>query len=706
MLIRKSLLILGLMNMFKTGQIPVYHLITGSAGTGKSVLIRAVHQSLIKEFSKDKNMSNPDLITVLLAAPTGLAAFNIGGSTIHGALGITTNENKSVDMKPLSDELKNKYSVRLENLKVMIIDEVSMVGNKMLSKIDQRLKEITGNKSLYFGGVSILFFGDFNQLRPVKESYVFQAVNTNDLSILAGTTLWSFFKLYRLTEIMRQKDDLRFAQALNNLTEFKLTAEDRHLLEDRVFSEDSPNDERKSDKIPQNCIHLFTTNKDVDEHNNDVIKRSKGEVINCLCNDSYSTNLSVKQRQRIDEQKSLLETTETQGLPKNIDLKCGIRYMITVNIDVCDGLVNGVSGILKKIESSNEIPYLLWFDFEREDIGKLARQRYNQSDSKFTPIERLSKSFFIKVDRQLHSIYRNQFPIRPSEAITIHKSQGQTYEQVVVHLTKRMTIGFYYTALSRAKKSSGLYLIGNFEPPETPTPGNLVVINEMDRMSNESLVYFNTQFIRPLDRIMLFYQNYPYLCHHVEELICDQNVRNSDVLIILETRTNNQAIDGFQLLHQIKYDTTAHQSRPFGISIYGKTHIHSTFIAESIIFNRNKTGHIEILMFEIFNTNIITTYVSPKYSNSSESIFTSIKPFIDSTFPSIIIGDFNIDINSNSGNLLKQRLVEYGFSFKLGLNQYSTDNSQIDLLFANFDLNDAFYYESLNTLHKPIFLFI
>ena len=565
-------------------------------------------------------------------------------------------------MKPLSDELKSKYAIRLECLKFVIIDEVSMVGNKMLAKIDQRLKEITGNTNLYFGGVSVLFFGDFNQLRPVKESYIFQVIKSDDLSILAGNTLWSNFKLYRLTEIMRQKDDLLFAQALNNLSQFQLTAEDRYLFEDRIFSDNNTRLERSLVQIPENCVHLFTTNKEVDAHNQEVIRRSKEEVVRSLCNDEYSIRLNLDQRGRVETQISLLETNETQGLPSVVELKTGIRYMITVNIDVNDGLVNGVSGILKKIDlSSNRTPVLLWFDFERADIGQIARQRFERLDPTLTPIERQSKHFFIKFDRQLISVRRKQFPVRPSEAITIHKSQGQTYDQVVIHLTNRMSISFYYTALSRAKSSNGLYLIGKFDPPVSPAPGNLIVIEEMNRMAKESAVNFLTQFTRPLNRKMVFYQNYPYLKHHVQDLICDSRFREADILIMLETRTNDQIIDGFSLLHQIYYNSRVPQSRPFGIAIYGKPHIQSQYISEFIEINAKNTGHIEILVFETLNTRMIVTYISPLFTNSIEEIFTTLQQYIDTRLPTIIIGDFNVDINTNTGTVMKQIFDENCF---------------------------------------------
>ena len=536
-------------------------------------------------------------------------------------------------------------------------------------------------------GFRFSFFGDFNQLRPVKESYVFQPLNTNDLSALAGNTLWSQFKIYRLTEIMRQKDDLLFAQALNNLTQFKLTSDDRELFENRIFSENNTDDNRTLDKIPENCIHLFTTNKEVDDHNNRVIQRSKEKGIKSQCMDNFSADLSFGKRENLLKRLPLLDSTETQGLPTTIILKTGIRYMITVNIDVSDGLVNGTSGVLRKIDcSTNNTPLLLWFDFERQDIGIKARNSYKNSNQCLTPIERVSKSFYLKFDRQLYNIYRSQFPIRPSEAITIHKSQGQTYDQVVIHLTSRMTIGFYYTGLSRSKTSNGLFLVGDFKPPVSPSFGNEIVINEMNRMINESPVSFVTQFVRPLNKISFFYQNFPYLNLHIEDIFCDFNVRNTDILIFVETRCADKIIMGYKHIQQIKYNMTKHQRRPFGIAVYGKQHLETNFVAEHVYFNRDKTGHIEILIFDINNIRIYATYISPKYSHSSVKTFEMINKLIDRSISTIIVGDFNVDINSESGSQFRQKFEDIGFHFDLDLNTRSTDNSQIDLLFANFDI--------------------
>ena len=98
--------------------------------------------------------------------------------------------------------------------------------------------------------------------------------------------------------------------------------------------------------------------------------------------------------------------------------------------------------------------------------------------------------------------------------------------------------------------------------------------------------------------------------------------------------------------------------------------------------------------------------ISPLFTTSITDIFSALQQYIDTTLPTIIIGDFNVDINTNTGSVMKQIFDENGFKFRLGLDQYSTDNSQIDLLFSNFELFDSFYYESIDTLHKPIIFFL
>ena len=194
--------------------------LSGGAGVGKSHAIQALYQSLIKYYN---TLAGEDFhkITVSLLAPTGKAAFNICGNTIHNALHILPNQNLS--WKPMSMEKLNTYRCKYENVKVVIIDEISMVGNKLFYYIHKRLQEIT-TRPLPFGGISVIAVGDLFQLRPVMDNYVFQ--NLRDGYGPLDTNLWvDHFSMFEFTEIMRQKNK-EFAELLNRLREGNQTAND------------------------------------------------------------------------------------------------------------------------------------------------------------------------------------------------------------------------------------------------------------------------------------------------------------------------------------------------------------------------------------------------------------------------------------------------------------------------------------------------
>ena len=335
--------LMGLKDIVESNQLPIYHLITGGAGVGKSVLIKAIHQTLIRYYAQDPQFSKVEEPTVLLAAPTGLAAFHINGLTLHSAFSLTVSQKSDIDgMTQLDGDRLNKFRNKLINLKLIIIDEVSMVGKNTLRKIDNRLKQIMGTEEL-FGGVSILYFGDFNQLRPVRDSHIFRPLGSSnpnkiDISSLAGNVLWEPVRIYQLTEIMRQKEDLLFANALNNLANFELTTEDRALFEDRIFTFDNSRPERRFDRLPQSCIHLFPTNEEVDQHNDRIISitRDTNKISNA--DDIVSPKLKESLKEYLKNEVGKLKRQDTQGLIKKLELKIGVRYMIITNIDINDGI--------------------------------------------------------------------------------------------------------------------------------------------------------------------------------------------------------------------------------------------------------------------------------------------------------------------------------------------------------------------------------
>ena len=239
---------------------PFYTFLTGGAGTGKSVLIKAIYNMAGRELRAEGD--SPDDCTVLLLAPTGTAAFNINGQTVHSALRLPIKQHSSSqDYLPLSQEKLQDLRCKLKNLTLVIIDEVSMIGAQQLYTIHRRLMEIKGvtSSSTYFGGVSIFAVGDLYQLPPVCEKPVF-ALPKSPLARLAGSIWMQLFKLYHLEQIMRQKDDIDFALALNRIRTQDHTHEDIAMLQSRVISPEHPD-------YPHDALHLFADNKHVHQYN-------------------------------------------------------------------------------------------------------------------------------------------------------------------------------------------------------------------------------------------------------------------------------------------------------------------------------------------------------------------------------------------------------------------------------------------------------
>ena len=180
----------------------VLYALHGRAGTGKSTVIHAVYHGLNRILNKQAG-SDYAIQHVLLAAPTGKAAYNIKQTTIHQAFFIAANQK--LEYKQLSWDNRNTARAKFSGKTWVIIDEFSMVGNAMLKILHLHSQEIHGNQ-LPFGGLNIICVGDLHQLQPVMQSYIFADIDV-DYGTLA-TNLWKeYFTIFELTEIMRQKGD-------------------------------------------------------------------------------------------------------------------------------------------------------------------------------------------------------------------------------------------------------------------------------------------------------------------------------------------------------------------------------------------------------------------------------------------------------------------------------------------------------------------
>ncbi|PAV63300.1 hypothetical protein WR25_02411 isoform E [Diploscapter pachys] len=215
--------------------------VSGEGGSGKTYLIDVIADTITMLFRKG-NETDAHCPSVLLAAPTGRAALYIKGLTLHSLLGIEVDSNKRLAYyQPLKSDGRIEIRSRFRNCLLLIIDEISMISNVMLTKIHMRLQDIMGNQKL-FGGMSILFLGDLMQLPPVMSFPPFFSLSSNQIRYTFGWTgynidLWNEIDSYsELVKNMRQKGDVEFGQIVSRLRIGEMTDDDIRVLASRFIT--------------------------------------------------------------------------------------------------------------------------------------------------------------------------------------------------------------------------------------------------------------------------------------------------------------------------------------------------------------------------------------------------------------------------------------------------------------------------------------
>ena len=299
--------------------------VSGPGGVGKSHVIEILKHDTIHLLRYLPSVQPQDILC-LLTAPTGTAAFNISSMTIHSTflIPVAMRQYRSLGADTLNT-LRNK----LNNVKVVIIDEISMVGANLFYQIHRRLEEIKGCRSnasdSTFGDVTMIAVGDLYQLPPVAKAYVFE--HPNDSYAKLQDPLWYQFKLAELNQIMRQKDDAEFAQLLNRVRTATCTKNDHLLLKSREINPEMKN-------YPMDVLHVFSTHKLVNKHNQQMLDKINERIYTIQAIDSKkdkNSGINIEFPEK---------SSETGGLETQLKVAVGCRVMLTYNIDVSDGLSN------------------------------------------------------------------------------------------------------------------------------------------------------------------------------------------------------------------------------------------------------------------------------------------------------------------------------------------------------------------------------
>lgn len=381
--------------MLKTGE-NVF--LTGPAGSGKTFLLTEYIEYLRK-----------NNVAVAVTASTGIAATHLGGRTIHSWCGMGIEEELSPEQMKA---LKNKdYLVRsVVFAKVLIIDEISMLGAKQLDLVDHICKTFKEDMRP-FGGMQVVFCGDFFQLPPVKR-------NGRDGRFVTESHIWNNMdlKVCYLEEQHRQSDK-KFLRVLKDIRENNVTDETLSILKNRM-------DKPVKSKIRPTKLH--THNYDVETYNLEELGKIKEE--------------EVVYEMEADGVGNLVERLKKGYClaPQMLGVKVGAVVMFVKN-NFNKGFVNGTLG------------KVVGFD---EDSGYPTVETFSGDMIVANPEE-----WVVEDGKEIIASVR-QVPLRLAWAITVHKSQGMSLDAAVIDLRKTFEYGMGYVALSRVRSLSGMELVG------------------------------------------------------------------------------------------------------------------------------------------------------------------------------------------------------------------------------------------------------
>jgi uncharacterized protein YpbB len=399
--------------------------LTGKAGTGKTTLLREIIQTTHKN--------------TVVVAPTGIAALNAGGVTIHSMFQLPFGgfipDNSSPQFSE-STKFETKATLRrhfkmsglkksvIRNMELLIIDEVSMLRADLLDAMDYMMQTVR-KKNTAFGGVQVLYIGDLLQLPPVIRDEEWRTLKTyyKGKFFFHSHVVQQHPPLYiELSKIFRQTDDT-FISVLNNLRNNQISQQDIQTLNQYV----KPDFDLKANK---GYITLTTHNNKADSMNAQALEDLEGKLV------TYKTVITGDFPDKIFP------------VEQELKLKVGAQIMFVKNdLSFDKHYFNGKMGVIKSL-GSQEI--LVHFPEENKTIEV---EKYEWQNIRYK-VDQTTK----EIEEEVLGTFVH-YPIKLAWAITVHKSQGLTFDRAALDVSQVFLPGQAYVALSRLRSLEGLILL-------------------------------------------------------------------------------------------------------------------------------------------------------------------------------------------------------------------------------------------------------
>ena len=621
--------------------VPPLIVVHAGAGCGKSFVINLMTQwqeRILRTAGDD-----PSHPYILKCAFTGTAASIIEGQTLHHAFSFSFGN----EFYSLSDKVRDDRRRLLKNLKIVVIDEFSMVKSDMLYQLDLRLKELKEVYDQPFGGVSIFLFGDLLQLRPTAAKYIFDDPTNEQFRIThAIESLWEQFKVVNLTYNHRQGNDKSYADILNRIRVGEMTDEDISILHTRVMDHNDP-------KLPKDAIYISAVNEDVSKVNEARLDNLNGPMLTI---NSVITNKTLQKYKPTITNAGTIKNTPLQNI---LRVKVGAKVILTYNIDTSDGLTNGALGEIVGYDMVEGRVQIIYVEFNDKKIGRNKRMSMPQLQNRFpgrnaTPINKLEFAFGQSKKAYSTSSQATalQFPLKLAWAITAHKIQGQTIKKpnmLIADLSRVFEAAQAYVILSRIQDLNQLVLLGDvFSEKIYPSSQ---AIAELENMRRRTYVSAKTH---TENRLKLVSLNIRSIRSHFADLFSEPQIRGSDLVLLQQTcLEKNENTNGYSLPNMSKRFISIGNGKGLALYYTEKFSVVSVFANEQY----------QIAKIQSDEYDVISVYRSSDSNQRNKSMFSKqVLNMVNNFKKTVIVGDFNCSALKNKEDTIVKDIEHSGFT--------------------------------------------